>query len=293
VQKKWYALVIAVVFLAAFFILLPYEASFINSSNEVNDMNEINETIETNEIAEMAEEEPEVEDNDETATTELLDLEDLTDETDLIAELEDDVVVPPTERTTLKLTWQEETTVAPDKARLILAVETEAEDVETAYDDNNTIMADVKEALDEYPEVQRETLSFNIYPDRQEELFRVINRLQLDIDNLDNLPEIIDVAIGAGVNRLDSIDFLLADAEDIQAETTSKAISNLQEKAADIVAEFEREDFHFVDIDLEESLQNSRSYLYRDVMATEARTSPGIEPGDIKITTTLRAKISF
>ena len=298
-HKKWFGFVILLVVVAALVILMPYEINLIRR-NEVNDVNE-EEIVEPEEIAEP----DEINERDEVVETEEIDLEDLViEDAELLAAVEDVVdevgVETPAERTTLNLTWREETSVAPDQARLILAVETEDEEIEPAYQENNEIVEEVKQALEEYDDLEIETLAFNIYPDRyinqEATRYRVVNRLQLVLSDLDLLAEVIDSAVMAGVNRINSVDFMLSDSREVQSETTAQAIAGLQDKALELTTEFDREEYHFVEIDLQESIQRDRPYLYRDVMMTEQAspgTLPSIEPGDITISTTLRAKIEF
>ena len=132
-------------------------------------------------------------------------------------------------------------TTTPDQAVIVFAVETEHADVKTAQQENARRMDAVINALKNagIPENNIRTASYNIYPvaennyrpladdgrtpDLRIQFYRVINTVEVTLNDVDRAGEIVDLAVASGANRVDRFAFTLSEAK--QLEFRSQALN--------------------------------------------------------------------
>ncbi len=270
-QKKLYYVIIGLVLVFALLVVVNYDADWFGTSPETPDPAMTGDVVE---------EEEEVEDDsiEETVTVE---------DTELVPAEEE-----ARETTRLNLSESYEMEVMPDQAEIILAVEIRGEDLDMAYDESNQITGEVMTALEELELMELETLEYRVsYYDDE---YRVTNRIRVKLDDIDRVAEVIDIAVTSGANRINNINYSLADTSEIQAEVTSRAVESLKAKAERIIGEFDGEDYNFVNLQVNEDSDGYYRQFGTEVMMSDAAASmPAIEPGMISISTRIQAEIEF
>ena len=125
-------------------------------------------------------------------------------------------------------------TTTPDEAVVVFAVETENTDVKTAQQQNAERMDAVVNALKRggVPEKDIRTAGYNIIPITETDsrglttarvkYYRVINSLEVTLNDVDRAGEIVDLAVANGANKVNRFAFTLSDAK--QQEFRSQAL---------------------------------------------------------------------
>ncbi|MCM2466275.1 SIMPL domain-containing protein [Methanoculleus oceani] len=126
-------------------------------------------------------------------------------------------------------------TTTPDQAVIVFAVETENTDVKTAQQQNAQQMDSVVNALKGagIPEKDIRTAGYNIIPVTESDsrglttarvkYYRVINTLEVTLNDVNRAGEIVDLAVENGANRVNRFSFTLSDAK--QQEFRSQALT--------------------------------------------------------------------
>jgi len=152
-----------------------------------------------------------------------------------------------TNTNTLSLTGAATNTVKPDKVTVSLGVETTDKTANAALAANSKIMNLVIDRLKAagVKDNETSTSSFSVSPNYNYSLpslsritgFTVSNSIQIQSTNINNTSKWIDVAIAAGANTVDRIDFALSDKklEKTKNSLIRQAIQDARAKA-DIVA---------------------------------------------------------
>ncbi len=146
---------------------------------------------------------------------------------------------------TITVTGFGEASGKADLAVITLGVETEDASAGDAVQENAVRMSNVIEALKNLgvDEDSMETSSFQVYrtyDDRgNPKGYRVVNSLKVKTMELDQVGRIIDVAIEAGANEVESIRFTISDEklEDLKREAYLEAVRDAEEKAKLIAEE--------------------------------------------------------
>lgn len=186
----------------------------------------------------------------------------------------------------------------PDRAQLTFAVQTENANVRTAQSDNAVRMNTVIDALVAagIPKDQMKTTGYSIYPVYQDSTgllnpkittYQVTNTLQVTLKDVNQTGNVIDTAVTAGVNNVNSIQFMLSDeqAQALRTEALKKAVT-LARADADVVAAMLG-----VTITGTQSADISQGYTpvvydnYQAGAATAKSIAPTpIQPGDVTVT---------
>ncbi len=158
-------------------------------------------------------------------------------------------VIPPSREKTISVTGTATTSVDPDLLNIQFGVEIQAKTATEAIDANNEAMNKVIDAIKRLGIAEDEirTSSFSIYPVYdsitdpktgvyvRSELtgYRVSNILLVKTENLTIGGDIIDAAVQAGANRVDSVYFALSPEKQlvVQDELIGKAVLNAKSKA--------------------------------------------------------------
>jgi uncharacterized protein YggE len=135
--------------------------------------------------------------------------------------------------------------VIPDRAQLAVSVVTRADDVLSAANENAQKMIAVQNAITVLG-VEKKDLSTSNYNVAREMnyrdgvqipgMFRVTNRLNITLKELDILGSVIDAALVAGANEIASLEFSSSDKENATKEARRLAI-NQAAGAARLLAE--------------------------------------------------------
>lgn len=151
---------------------------------------------------------------------------------------------PETTKGSLQVTGQAVVTGTPDVAFITLGVETSNLSASIATQENADRMAKVFEALKALGLQDEEltTSSYNIYSSNQilergtkdEKIvttYKVQNRLKITTTNLDNVGKIVDVAIDAGANQVQGIQFDIKNKQDMKLQALKNAVTQAKAKA--------------------------------------------------------------
>lgn len=144
------------------------------------------------------------------------------------------------QRDTIQVSGTSDLSVKPDQAEIILAIQTDAGQADTAQVRNKALAAEVIKSLkaNGIDEDDIETQSFTLQkkerydPQRNEivvEGYTVSNTLKITTQDLENVGKVVDSAIAAGANRVDNIQFTLS--KDAQQEANAEALEEASENA--------------------------------------------------------------
>jgi uncharacterized protein YggE len=159
-----------------------------------------------------------------------------------------------TQDRTISVSGTGKVTTDPDRAVISLAVVTENTDVKVAQQQNAARMSAVIDALKTLGinSDDLKTTGYSVYPvypvyedltsssislDRKIKYYRVTNTLQVTLKDITMAGSVIDTAVGAGADQINSISFTLSDEK--QQELRSQALTAAVAQArgdADVVA---------------------------------------------------------
>lgn len=141
-----------------------------------------------------------------------------------------------------------EVKVTPDRAQVTVSVQTENADVKVAQSENADRMDAVIKAIKAVgiADADIRTSGYSIYPvyddtssifGRKVKTYRVINSVQVTIRDVTKTGEVIDAAVAAGANQVDSIMFMVSEEleQSLRNEVLGKAVRKARADA-DIVA---------------------------------------------------------
>jgi hypothetical protein len=164
------------------------------------------------------------------------------------AEAQEEVVPFPSREKTISVTGTATAEVKPDLLHVQFGVETQEKTAKEALEANSSLMNAVVAAIKDAGITESEigTSNFNIYPvyDSYQEQstgrytqeligYRVSNVLSVETKKLDLAAPIIDNAVAAGTNRVDSVFFTLSPETQLQMKDSllEKAVLNAKSKA--------------------------------------------------------------
>lgn len=148
---------------------------------------------------------------------------------------------------TIRVAGHGEVQARPDEARIQLAVETMAATAREAGRENARVMERVIRALVAagVPREAIETRSYSLFPEYVHEEgqreprirgYRAVNQVVLETPQMERVGELIDVALGAGANRLEGIGFGLRDPGAAQREALQAAVRQARASAEALAA---------------------------------------------------------
>ncbi|UEC42925.1 MAG: conserved exported protein of unknown function [Methanothrix sp.] len=191
-----------------------------------------------------------------------------------------------------------EATADADIVTIVLGVETRSESAAEAVADNGRMMADAIEALlaAGVPPEEIKTSQFSIRPTRDwidgrlsdKVVFEVNNQVTFTLDLADEMDigVLIDGAVGAGANTVDSVTFGLRDPTPVQEEALVEAVLDAMGKAG-VISQAAGVVLGRI-LSISEGgyspvpMAESRIYFAADVGAATP-----IVPGDVKVTATV------
>lgn len=143
----------------------------------------------------------------------------------------------------IHVTGQGTISAQPDQVVVIFGVQTEADSAADALEENNTTMQEVISAtLDAgvaENDIQTQQLRLQpVYdeepgPDAERTLtgYRAINSINVTVQDVEGVGELLDAAVTAGANTIDSIRFEISDRDQLIADARAAAVEDAQEKA--------------------------------------------------------------
>lgn len=147
---------------------------------------------------------------------------------------------------TLRVEGEGEAKAAPDEGWIDLAVETRASTAKAAGEENARKMERVISALTAAGLARKalDTKHYTVYPEytqpepRSEPKlsgYRATNTLSVHVRELSRMGELIDRALGAGANRVDSVRFGLSQEQAVRAEALRQAVERAR-RSAEVLA---------------------------------------------------------
>lgn len=151
--------------------------------------------------------------------------------------------VQPSQRT-LSVTGTGKTYLSPDIAYLTVGVHTEGMDAAEAVASNNSKNQQVKDILLGYQIMPQDiqTTNFSIWPNQQYDqggnmagiIYMVDNTLRVTLRNPDQIGEILNSVIGAGANRIESVQFDAEDKSQALSEARNAALADAENQANEL-----------------------------------------------------------
>lgn len=193
----------------------------------------------------------------------------------------------------------------PDLARVSLAVETQGISAEQAVEENARLVSAVVEALkgfgldaDEIKTGSYRLYSYREWIDGRPEsewaiTYQVNNEVIVTTTSLDEVGELIDLAVKAGANNINYINFELKNAQELQKEALKLATAQAKEKA-EAVADSAGEKIRGL-YRIREERTDYLPYVYRAELAADmgmGDTTP-IMPDEVVVKAIVTAEFSF
>ena len=138
-------------------------------------------------------------------------------------------------------------TMTPDIAYINLGVHTEAATAAAAVEANNASTAKLMEALKAAGVADEDirTTNFSVYPSAKYDpqtgeqtgtTYVVDNTVYVTVRNLDSLGDMLDAAVKAGSNSINSIQFDVEDKSEFLSQARTAAVENAQSQAQELAA---------------------------------------------------------
>jgi hypothetical protein len=148
---------------------------------------------------------------------------------------------------TVTVSGDGEATAVPDRAIVRFAIETEADDAETARRENAKAARNAMNAARSFdiPDEDMQMESLRLRPRREynrqtgqtEDLgYVALRTVRVELSNIDELPAMIAKVVSEGANRLEGVEYDLEDRTPIQNEALRKAAETARSKA-DLLAQ--------------------------------------------------------
>jgi len=188
--------------------------------------------------------------------------------------------------------------VTPDLALIYMGVEVTAPTAQQATRENARIMQTVLDKLSSFniPKEEIKTSWFSLWQETEyregERIFkgfRVSHTLEVPVVDIPRLGEILDAAVGAGVNIVNNVTFSLQDTREAYEKVLLKAIENARHKAEKIA---EVEGLHLKQIKRVVEKQSYAPQYGAEGEEGEFKITPFI-PGQLKIEAVVEVTFSL
>lgn len=188
----------------------------------------------------------------------------------------------------------------PDKAQVRLEVLTENFQLSKAQQENANIMNQVIESLLQLgiPRENIRTLVYNIQPkydyvEGKQNFtgYEVRNILIVTIETINQIGQVIDIAVKNGVNRVAGIQFMIQEQTVAYEQALNKALENAVGKAQAMAATLQL-NLDPQPIKLVEIKEDQSVHIQPFGLAKESMSTP-IEPGELTVHATVEAKFQY
>lgn len=198
---------------------------------------------------------------------------------------------------TITVVGQGSVSVSPDIANVSIGVETSAESIGEAVEENDAIMKSIMDALEELGIEAKDiqTMNYSISLDRYPEpmlqesgssespsKYRVSNMVNVTIRDLDSVGAVLDAVIEAGANDIWGISFAVDDPSEFQDEARSGAIEDALARAG-ALAELNNVELGPV-MSVSEIIGSSGFQVPVAMERAAAGAGSPISPGELEIT---------
>lgn len=192
--------------------------------------------------------------------------------------------------------------VTPDRATLMLGVQSRAATAAAAGADNarrQRAVLDTLRALGLTP-TELSTLNYNVSPEMQYPQnggtprvtgYVVTNTVRADIRRIDDVGRLIDAALAKGANEVSSLQFYSSKADSARRAALSAAVANARSDAEALARAAGGSLGPVVEISSESA--PIRPFAEAMTMAKAARVPTPIEPGEQTVTATVSARFGF
>ena len=190
--------------------------------------------------------------------------------------------------------------LAPDEASLSLSVITDGRSAQEVQAENARKMQAVTEAVKGLGVEDRfiRTSNLSMQPrydykngERKLKGYTATNTLRIEVKDLSKLGRIIDRALNAGANKVDSLEFGLQAPERLQQQALKKAVADARSKAEVIAAALGKSIVGLRQVSEENSGYMSRSYSMPMLAAAKADNGAAVEtpvsPGELELSATV------
>ncbi|WP_304065102.1 SIMPL domain-containing protein [Megamonas hypermegale] len=185
----------------------------------------------------------------------------------------------------------------PDRATVNISIESTAKDAKEASAQNAIVMNKIQKDIMALAITKDniKTTNYNLYPlynrkdnGRQEITgYSVSNQITVTVDNIDIVGNVIDTAINAGANSVNSVEFSLKDPQSYKDKVLVQAINDAKRKADIIAKTLGKNVVNVVSVNsnnsyIEARTFNSMMYAKAADSAAVGASSP-IQAGDISV----------
>lgn len=199
-------------------------------------------------------------------------------------------------RRSLTVSGSAEVTAKSDTAAIYLSVETESAQVKNAARENAQIMTDVRNAvIAAGADASRiETQGYNVYPQNiyddkgrvKSKKYKCTNSMKVVVSRLDKTAAVMDAAVEAGANRIDSVDFSVSKTQEYKEEALRQATAAALRKAQIMAGTLGRSVVNVISVN--EDSADVTPYRVMNVRmmagaAADAKESTPLSPGDTKL----------
>jgi uncharacterized protein YggE len=191
--------------------------------------------------------------------------------------------------------------VPADQAQVSFAVETRATDASEASAANATLMTRVIAAIRaaSLQGLELETYGYSLQPQYATDDQRVrsiagyaaFNNVRATIDDVDGVGSLIDVAIGAGANRVASIAFVASDPEPARAEALAQAVDNARTQAAVMARQLGYE--LGPPLEIRGGAERPIPYMLETMRAAQVADATPIEAGDSSVSANVTVRFAL
>lgn len=202
-----------------------------------------------------------------------------------------------------------ELSAAPDRAQIVLGVETRSETAQEAVAENARLMSDVMDALKKMglAEEQLETGSYQLHTQREYKqpsrpgtdeytlIYRASNRLNIKLENIKETGAVIDTAVRAGANQVQSINFELRDAESLKLQALQAATVQAGGKAKAIAgsAGISIKGIKSISEDMASYTPYRAPFMEDAMLRATGETETPVVPGDVKVQARITVEYYF
>lgn len=181
----------------------------------------------------------------------------------------------------------------PDRAIVLLGVQTDAETASEALNQNSSQMQTLLESLEEngVPADQLETQTVQLLTrysqDSTPEGYTAANVVEMQVNDLERLGQLLDAAVEAGGNTIQGIRFEVSDREAQLDQARQAAVDDAKRKAEQLTSAFEAQLGQVLTIN--ESSQFPGPIPFSQSMAVQADAAAvPIEPGSQTVEVTVQ-----
>lgn len=214
-------------------------------------------------------------------------------------------VTPSTQEKTISVNGVATSFVKPDELNLVFGVETQEKTAKLALDSNSVQMSQIISAIKQagISESEISTSSLNIYPvyeSYEDKLtgrwtqeitgYSVSNIVTVKTSKLGSAATLIDSAVNAGVNRVDSVYFTLslANQSKLKDDMLQQAITNAKARAEKALKPLDYQIIGVKHVSLDEFVVPYQPPMYEIAMDKSARTATPIFSSDQEISTSVQ-----